>query len=88
VWQKKAESHLANPLIYVGRYTEFIVRRCFLPYALLCLALLNLTAVALYLSAIGANLAWMISLRSHLTFSSNRTAMPVSGAPAAKALSI
>ena len=87
VWQKKAESHLANPLIYVGRYTEFIVRRCFLPYALLGLALLNLTAVALYLSAIGANLAWMISLRSHLTFSSNRTAMPVSGAPAAKALS-
>jgi phosphatidylglycerophosphate synthase/CTP:molybdopterin cytidylyltransferase MocA len=88
VWQKKAESHLANPLIYVGRYTEFIVRRCFLPYALLGLALLNLTAVALYLSAIGANLAWMISLRSHLTFSSNRTAMPVSGGPAAKALSI
>ena len=79
VWQKKAESHLANPLIYVGRYTEFIVRRCFLPYALLGLALLNLTAVALYLSAIGANLAWIISLRSHITFSAKRSnATPVS----------
>lgn len=73
VWQKKAESHIANPLIYVGRYTEFIVRRCFLPYALLGLALLNLTAVALYLSAIGANIAWIISIRSHITFSAKRS---------------
>lgn len=89
VWQKKAEGHLANPLIYIGRYTEFIVRRCFLPYALLALAIMNLIAAALYLSAIGANLAWIISLCSHLTFSArrkDRTPAPVSGTPATKAL--
>ena len=69
VWQKKAESRLSNPLIYIGRYTEFIVRRCFLPYALLALAVLNLSRAALYVSAIGANIAWIISLRSYIAFS-------------------
>ena len=89
VWQKKAEGHLTNPLIYVGRYTEFIIRRCFLPYALLGLALLNLTAAALYLSAIGANLVWIISLCSHLTFSSKRgSGLPRSEAHATKSLAV
>lgn len=89
VWQKKAEGHLTNPLIYVGRYTEFIIRRCFLPYALLALALLNLTAAALYLSAIGANLAWIISLCSHLTFSSKRRPrLPSSGTQATKPVTV
>ncbi|HVO59568.1 MAG TPA: flippase-like domain-containing protein [Terriglobales bacterium] len=72
VWQKKAESHLRNPLIYIGRYTEFIVRRCFLPYALLVLALLNCLPLTLRLAAIGANIAWIISLRSHIAFSAKR----------------
>src|SRR5215469_9376078 len=79
VWQKKAEGHLTNPLIYIGRYTEFIVRRCFLPYALLVLAVLNCLPITLRLSAIGANIAWIISLRSHITFSAKRSnATPVS----------
>jgi phosphatidylglycerophosphate synthase len=79
VWQKKAERHLANPLIYIGRYTEFIVRRCFLPYALLVLAVLNCLPATLRLAAIGANIAWIISLRSHITFSAKRrNATPVS----------
>ena len=73
VWQKKAERHLANPLIYIGRYTEFIVRRCFLPYALLVLAVLNCLPATLRLAAIGANIAWIISLRSHITFSAKRS---------------
>ena len=89
VWQKKAESHLTNPLIYLGRYAEFIVRRCFLPYALLAFAFLNLTSVALYLSAIGANLAWIISLRSHLTFSAKHgPGLSSSGAQVTKPLSV
>ena len=73
VWQKKAERHLADPLVYIGRYTEFVIRRCFLPYALLVLALLNFLPATLRLSAIGANIAWIISLRSHIAFSAKRS---------------
>jgi len=76
VWQKKAEARLSNPLMYVGRYCEFIIRRCFLPYALLVLAIFNFTPAALYASAIGANVAWLIALRSLLAFSP-RQAEPV-----------
>ena len=70
VWQRNAESRLSNPLLYLGRKCEFIIRRCFLPYALLAFALLNLNWLALYMSAIGANVAWIISLYSKLSFSS------------------
>ena len=69
VWHRKAEKHLGNPLIYIGRYTEFVVRRCFLPYALLVLAVLNFLPWTLRGSAIGANVALIISLRSYLAFS-------------------
>jgi len=74
VWQKKAESRLSNPLLYVGRKCEFLIRRAFLPYALLAFSLLNLTWLALYLSAIGANVAWIISLYSRFAFSSKSRA--------------
>ena len=75
VWQQKAESRLSNPLLYVGRKCEFIIRRCFLPYALLAFAILNLSWLALYMSAIGANVAWIVSLYSRFAFSSkSRTA--------------
>jgi phosphatidylglycerophosphate synthase len=68
VWQKEAETRLSNPLMYVGRYCEFVLRRCFLPYALLVLALFNFTPAALYASAIGANVAWLIALYSYVDF--------------------
>jgi phosphatidylglycerophosphate synthase len=68
IWQAKAESRRSNPVLYIGRHTEFIIRRCFLPYALLFFAVLNLTKVAFVLSAVGANLVWMISLYSYRTF--------------------
>jgi phosphatidylglycerophosphate synthase len=68
VWQAQAESRRSNPLLYFGRYTEFIIRRCFLPYALLFFALLNITNVAFILSAVGANVVWLISLYTYLTF--------------------
>jgi hypothetical protein len=54
--------------LYFGRHTEFIVRRCFFPYALLVFALFNLMSVAFVLSVIGANLVWPIALYSSLAF--------------------
>ena len=70
VWQKKAESRSAGPVVNFGRYTEFIVRRCFLPYLLLVLAMLNLMPMFLYMAAFGANVAWIVSLCSLIAFSS------------------
>jgi phosphatidylglycerophosphate synthase len=74
VWQKNAESRSSNPLLFIGRHCEFIIRRCFLPYALLAFALLNLNWLALYMTTIGANVAWIISLNSKLSFSSKSRA--------------
>ncbi len=68
IWQTQAESRSSNPLLYFGRHTEFIIRRCFFPYAMLVLALLNIMNVAFVLSAIGANLVWPIALYSSHAF--------------------
>ncbi|MGO9337218.1 MAG: CDP-alcohol phosphatidyltransferase family protein [Terracidiphilus sp.] len=85
VWQKKAESRSSNPLLYLGRRCEFIIRRCFLPYALLAFAVLNLNWLALYMSAIGANIAWIVSLYSRFAFSSkSRAAAKTPAAPEGK----
>jgi len=54
--------------LYFGRHAEFIVRRCFFPYALLVFALFNIMSVAFVLSVIGANLVWPIALYSSRTF--------------------
>jgi phosphatidylglycerophosphate synthase len=70
VWQKNAERRSAGLLMKLGRQTEFIVRRCFLPYLVLFLAVFNLTPLFIYMAAFGANVAWIISLRSLITFSS------------------
>jgi phosphatidylglycerophosphate synthase len=68
IWQGHAESRPSNPFLYFGRHTEFIVRRCFFPYALLVFALFNLMSVAFVFSVIGANLVWPIALYSSLAF--------------------
>ena len=72
VWQKHAESRSAGLLLRMGRQTEFIVRRCFLPYFLLVMAVLNLMHALVYMAAFGANVAWIVSLRSLITFSGRR----------------
>jgi phosphatidylglycerophosphate synthase len=72
IWQGHAESRPSNPFLYFGRHTEFIVRRCFFPYALLVFALFNLMNVAFVLSVIGANLVWPIALYSSLAFARPR----------------
>jgi phosphatidylglycerophosphate synthase len=69
VWQKAAESHSSNVLLRLGRQTEFIVRRCFLPYFLLAIAALNLMHALVYMVAFGANVAWIVSLRALVAFS-------------------
>jgi len=68
IWQTHAESRASNPFLYMSRHTEFIIRRCFFPYALLFFALFNIINVAFVLSAIGANLVWPIALYSSQTF--------------------
>jgi len=72
IWQTHAESRPSNPFLYFGRRLEFIVRRCFFPYALLVFALFNLMSVAFVLSVIGANLVWPIALYSSLAFAKPR----------------
>ena len=68
VWQKEADNRRSNPLLYFGRQTEFIIRRCFLPYVFLFFALFNIMNWLLIAGAVGANVAWMISLYSYFTF--------------------
>jgi len=65
LWQKRADKQTTNPLMYLARNTEFIIRRCFLPYALLAFAVLNLTRFFFLGSAIGANIVWIIALYSY-----------------------
>ncbi len=72
VWQKEAESRSSNPFLFLGRHTEFIIRRCFLPYAFLFFALFNIINWAFVAAAVGANVVWMIALYSYLTFASAR----------------
>lgn len=69
IWQKHAETQKSSLVLRMARQTEFIVRRCFLPYLLLALAVLNLMHALVYMIAFGANVAWMVSLRSLLAFS-------------------
>lgn len=79
LWQKKADKQKRNPLMFIARQTEFIIRRCFLPYALLAFAVLNIMHVAFVATAIGANLVWIIALYSYRAIS---TRSPVVSSPA------
>ena len=81
LWQEKADKQKRNPLMYIARQTEFIIRRCFLPYALLAFAVLNIMHVAFVATAIGANLVWVIALYSYRVIS---TRSPVVSSPAIK----
>jgi len=63
---------LSNPLLFLGRHTEFIIRRCFFPYALFFFALVNFTKVAFVATALGANLVWIIALYSCVALSTTK----------------
>jgi phosphatidylglycerophosphate synthase len=73
IWQSHVVSRRSNPLLYFARHTEFILRRCFFPYALVVFALFNIMRVAFVLSVIGANLVWPIALYSSLIFAGRGT---------------
>jgi phosphatidylglycerophosphate synthase len=69
IWQGHASRRSTNPIMYAARHMEFMVRRCFFPYALVAFALLGIINVAFILSVIGANLVWPVALYSVRTFS-------------------
>jgi phosphatidylglycerophosphate synthase len=73
-WHKKADSRSSNPLLYLGRHTEFIIRRCFLPYVILFFALLGVMNWFLIGATVGANMVWIVALYSYLAFTQSRTA--------------
>jgi len=83
IWQKKADSRPSNPLLYLGRHCEFVIRRCFFPYALLFFAIVNLTRFVFVGTAVGANIVWLIALYSVVTFSKNKRSPVSAGSPAA-----
>jgi len=72
-WHKKADSRSSNPLLYLGRHTEFIIRRCFLPYAILFFAFCGVMNWFLIGATVGANIVWIVALYSYLTFTPSRT---------------
>ena len=73
-WQKQVERRRFNPLLYLGRHCEFIIRRCFFPYALFVFAVLNGIKIAFVATAIGANLVWTIALYSSFVLCGKRRA--------------
>lgn len=77
IWQEQVDSRRSNLLLFVSRHTEFIVRRCFFPYALVIFALFNIMSVAFWLSVLGANLVWPIALYSCLAFRRGRRSAAV-----------
>jgi len=83
IWQRQAETRKSNALLFIGRRTEFLVRRCFLPYALLAFAVLNLTKLVFVLCAVGSNVAWIVSLYSCFVFSASRRRVAIAPTPAA-----
>jgi phosphatidylglycerophosphate synthase len=72
-WHKKADSRSSNPLLYLGRHTEFIIRRCFLPYVILFFALFGVMNWFLIGATVGANIVWIVASYSYLTFTPSRT---------------
>jgi phosphatidylglycerophosphate synthase len=67
-WHKKADSRSSNPLLYLGRHTEFIIRRCFLPYVILFFAFCGVMDWFLVGATVGANVVWIVALYSYLSF--------------------
>ncbi len=74
-WHKKADSRSSNPLLYLGRHTEFIIRRCFLPYVILFFALCGIMNWFLVGATVGANVVWIVAFYSYLRFTPRPTAL-------------
>ena len=68
LWQAQASRRRSNPFLYLGRHTEFLIRRCCMPYLILAFALFGGTYMAFIGAAVGANIVWPIALYSYFTF--------------------
>ncbi|MCS6804172.1 MAG: CDP-alcohol phosphatidyltransferase family protein [Blastocatellia bacterium] len=74
-WEEKMEAHQAtNPILRMARHLYFLLRRAFVPYAVMAFALINFLEFILVTSAIAANIAWMVSLYSNHFFQRERAA--------------
>ena len=72
-WQAQASRRSSNPFLYLGRHTEFLIRRCCMPYHNLGFALFGATYLAFIGAAVGANIVWPIALYSYFSFDPART---------------
>jgi len=73
IWQAKASKRRSNPFLYLGRHTEFLIRRCCMPYLFLAFAVFGITHLAFIGAAVGANIVWPIALYSYFQFNPVRT---------------
>ena len=73
LWQAQASRRRSNPFLYLGRHTEFLIRRCCMPYLFLAFALFGVTYVAFIGAAVASNIVWPIALYSYFTFHPART---------------
>ena len=72
-WQEQASQRSSNPFLYVSRHTEFLIKRCCMPWLVLAFALFGATYMAFIGAAVGANIAWPIVLYSYFTFNPAQT---------------
>ena len=79
-WHKEADNRSSNPFLYLGRHTEFIIRRCFLPYVFLFFALFHIMNWLMIGATVVANVFWIIALYSYLTFAPPRASIITSPA--------
>ena len=73
LWQAQASKRRSNPFLYLGRHTEFLIRRCCMPYLILAFALFGGTYIAFIGAAVGSNIVWPIALYSYFSFNPGRT---------------
>ena len=68
LWQAQASKRRSNPFLYLARHTEFMIRRCCMPYLILAFALFGGTYMAFIGAAVGSNIVWPIALYSYFSF--------------------
>jgi phosphatidylglycerophosphate synthase len=73
LWQAQASKRSSNPFLYLGRHTEFLIRRCCMPYLVLAFAVFGGTYMAFIGAAVGSNIVWPIALYSYFSFQPART---------------
>ena len=73
LWQAQASRRRSNPFLYLGRHTEFLIRRCCMPYLFLGFALFGATYLAFIGAAVASNIVWPIALYSYFTLVPVRT---------------